>query len=114
MPPDYPMPVWEMDANAAEERRRYLESVAAWTRASLPTPVVTSIVTGHAATALCEYVGTHPVDLVVMTTHGRTGLTGFMLGSVARRVVLHGNTPTLVVRPPATSAATTTPSITTH
>jgi len=42
---------------------------------------------------------------VVMTTHGRTGLAEVVLGSVARRVVQHGNTPTLVVRPAATPAA---------
>jgi nucleotide-binding universal stress UspA family protein len=51
------------------------------------------------------YAHEHPGSLVVMTTHGRTGFTGFVLGSVARRVVQHGNTPTLVVRSLVTPAA---------
>jgi nucleotide-binding universal stress UspA family protein len=37
-------------------------------------------------------------DLVVMTTHGRTGLARFALGSVADRIVREGATPVLLVR----------------
>jgi nucleotide-binding universal stress UspA family protein len=99
IPPDYPMPVQDMEAEAAEERLRYLESVAAWTRTSLPTPVVASVVTGHAAGALCEYVGSHPVDLVVMTTHGHGGLRRLWLGSVADRMLPHVASPVLLLHP---------------
>ncbi|HEU4525576.1 MAG TPA: universal stress protein [Gemmatimonadales bacterium] len=101
MPPDYPMPVLEMEAEATEQRLRYLESVAAWTRTALPTPVVASVVTGHPAAALCEYVGTHPVDLVVMTTHGRGGLGRLWLGSVADRLLRHVASPVLLLHPEA-------------
>jgi nucleotide-binding universal stress UspA family protein len=99
MPPDYPMPVQDMETEAAEERLRYLESVAAWTQAMLPTPVVTSVVTGHPAAALCEYVGSHEVDLVVMTTHGRGGLGRLWLGSVADRMLRHVASPVLLLHP---------------
>jgi len=58
---------------------------------------------GTPAEKIVEYVHDHQGSLVVMTSHGRTGLAGLVLGSVARRVVQHGNTPTLVVRPPAAS-----------
>ena len=97
MPPDYPMPVQDMEAEATEERLHYLESVAAWTRTSLPTPVVASVVTGHPAAGLCEYVRTHPVDLVVMTTHGRGGLGRLWLGSVADRMLRHVASPVLLL-----------------
>jgi nucleotide-binding universal stress UspA family protein len=60
---------------------------------------------GLPAEKIVEYAHDHPGSLVVMTTHGRTGLAGFVLGSVARRVVQHGNTPTLVVRPTVTPTA---------
>ena len=60
---------------------------------------------GTPAEQIVGYVHGHPGSLVVMTTHGRTGLAEVVLGSVARRVVQHGNTPTLVVRPAATPAA---------
>jgi nucleotide-binding universal stress UspA family protein len=99
MPPDYPMPVQDMEAEATEERLRYLESVAAHTGASLPTPVVASVVTGHPAAALCEYVESHPMDLVVMTTHGRGGLGRLLLGSVADRMLRQVAKPVLLLHP---------------
>lgn len=37
-------------------------------------------------------------DLVVMGTHGRTGLGHFLMGSVAEKVIRHTKTPVLVVR----------------
>jgi nucleotide-binding universal stress UspA family protein len=38
-------------------------------------------------------------DLVVMGTHGRTGLRHLVIGSVAERVVREAHCPVLVVRP---------------
>jgi nucleotide-binding universal stress UspA family protein len=99
MPPDYPMPLQELEAEAHEDRVRYLESLAAAARASLSTPVVASVVTGSPAAALCEYVDSHPVDLVVMTTHGRGGLSRLWLGSVADRMLRRVTTPVLLLHP---------------
>jgi nucleotide-binding universal stress UspA family protein len=42
-----------------------------------------------------------PADLIVMGTHGRTGLKHVLLGSVAEKVVRKAGCPVLVVRPPA-------------
>jgi nucleotide-binding universal stress UspA family protein len=38
------------------------------------------------------------IDLIVMASHGRTGLSRFMLGSVADKVVKKASTPVLLVR----------------
>lgn len=38
-------------------------------------------------------------DLIVMATHGRTGISHFFLGSVAERVVREANCPVLTIRP---------------
>ncbi len=40
------------------------------------------------------------IDLIVMATHGRTGLPHLLLGSVAERVVRTAQCPVLTVRPP--------------
>lgn len=39
------------------------------------------------------------VDLLVLTTHGRTGLPHMLMGSVAEKIVRHASCPVLVVRP---------------
>jgi nucleotide-binding universal stress UspA family protein len=39
------------------------------------------------------------VDLLVVTTHGRTGLRHILMGSVAEKIVRHASCPVLVVRP---------------
>lgn len=44
-------------------------------------------------------------DLIVITTHGYTGLTHVVLGSTAERVVRHAPCPVLVVREPETATA---------
>jgi nucleotide-binding universal stress UspA family protein len=41
-------------------------------------------------------------DLIVMGTHGRTGLSHVLLGSVAERVVRRATCPVLTVRTPST------------
>jgi nucleotide-binding universal stress UspA family protein len=44
-------------------------------------------------------------DLIVMTTHGRTGLNRWLLGSVAEKVVRHAEVPTLLIRSAPTASA---------
>jgi nucleotide-binding universal stress UspA family protein len=88
-----------------EAAESYVHQLAATVRGK-GCSVRTETALGTPAEKIVGYVHDHPGSLVVMTTHGRTGLAGVVLGSVARRVVQHGNTPTLVVRPAVTPAAT--------
>jgi nucleotide-binding universal stress UspA family protein len=52
-----------------------------------PDTVVRSVVGGAPATEIVRYARDHPIDLIVMGTHGRTGMSRALLGSVAERVV---------------------------
>ena len=54
---------------------------------------------GHPADEIIDYARTHEVDLIMMSTHGRTGLGRMIFGSVAGRVLLSGVKPVLLVRP---------------
>jgi nucleotide-binding universal stress UspA family protein len=47
---------------------------------------------------IVDYAAEHGADLVVMGTHGRTGLERFLLGSVTERVVRLSGVPVLAVR----------------
>lgn len=52
---------------------------------------------GNAATALLDYVRQAEIDLVVMTSRGRSGPTRWAMGSVADRVLQGGATAVLLV-----------------
>jgi nucleotide-binding universal stress UspA family protein len=52
------------------------------------------------ATALTEYAAQERIDLILMGTHGRRGMSRMLLGSVAERVVREAPCPVLVVRHP--------------
>jgi nucleotide-binding universal stress UspA family protein len=54
--------------------------------------------TGRAFDQICRSARELKADLIVMATHGRTGLKRFVLGSNAERVVQHSSSPVLIVR----------------
>jgi len=64
-----------------------------------------SIVHGVPFQVIIETAGTARVDLIIMGTHGRTGLRHVLLGSVAERVVRLAPCPVLVVRLPTATPA---------
>ena len=59
-----------------------------------------SVATGRPHQVILDYVDDNDVDLVVMGTHGRTGLDRYLLGSVAEKVVRSCPAPVLTVRSP--------------
>jgi nucleotide-binding universal stress UspA family protein len=48
---------------------------------------------------IVNVAGLAGVDLIVMATHGRTGIAHFLLGSTTEKVVRHARCPVLTVRP---------------
>ena len=58
----------------------------------------TAVVSGFAALAIVENAQEHDIDLIVMGTHGRTGVAHLFVGSVAERVVRLAPCPVLTVR----------------
>ena len=47
---------------------------------------------------IARYAEEHAIDLIVMGTHGRTGLQHVLLGSVAERVLRYAKCPVLTIR----------------
>ncbi len=57
------------------------------------------MLTGRAAEAISEFVQQNEVDLIAIATHGRSGLTRLVFGSVADRLIRSSPVPILLVRP---------------
>ncbi len=59
------------------------------------------VASGNAAPEILKLTAAQGIDLLVMGTHGRTGLKHFLLGSVAERVVRESPVPVLTIHPKA-------------
>ena len=65
--------------------------------------------TGTAPESIVEAATEAHADLIVIGTHGRTGLTRLVIGSVAERVVRHAPCAVLTVKPTAVASAVARP-----
>ncbi|WP_420182679.1 universal stress protein [Haloarcula sp. KBTZ06] len=59
---------------------------------------VTAVERGPPHSAILDYADENDIDLIVMGTHGRTGVERYLLGSVAEKVVRTSDVPVLTVR----------------
>lgn len=80
-----------------EELRRF----ALENRADAPFDVATALLSGEARREILGELAEHPVDLVMLGTHGRGGLDRLMLGSVASAVSRKAPCSVLLVSPEA-------------
>jgi nucleotide-binding universal stress UspA family protein len=99
------LPAWHPDAgyNARRRERHYRAEQARLTaiaqRLQATVPVVSAEVrTGDAASEIVKAAVDYGCDLVVMGTHGRTGLSHLVLGSVAEAVIRQAPCPVLAIR----------------
>jgi universal stress protein A len=64
------------------------------------------LLVGDPATAIVETADNEDADLIVLGTHGRTGLTRLLMGSVAEAVVRRAKCPVLTIKQSARVPAT--------
>ena len=83
-----------------DEARQYLDRIAERIAANGLT-AETVVRTGDAAAEVVAVANDYEAALIVMATHGRTGLARAFLGSVAGQVVARGPVPVLLIRPPS-------------
>ena len=77
--------------------KSYLDSVVqSSVLAGIPTE--THVPTGTPALTILQSIATRNTDMVVMSSHGRTGIARWMLGSVAQHVARHSPVPVFVLR----------------
>ena len=60
------------------------------------------VILGRVPESLSKYAVDHDIDLILIATHGRSGVTRWVRGSVADKVLRSANVPVLMVRAPGT------------
>ncbi len=83
---------------AVQQASAYLEVVAS-KLVKEGVKVRTVVTDGAADSSILAFAHNENVDLLVMSTHGRTGLSKAVMGSVAERVTLATKRPVMLVKP---------------
>jgi len=89
-----------LDAEAASRRQTLEREVQDLAQRVLGSRVsfTVSVLEGHAIEVILQRLTQNPPDLVVMGSHGRSGVARILLGSVAENVVRDARCPTLIVK----------------
>lgn len=81
------------------DEHRYLESIVEDLASGASVPATHTVLRGATVEMICQRAWDVEADLIVMTSHGRTGLSRAWLGSVADGVLRQSSIPVLVLRP---------------
>jgi nucleotide-binding universal stress UspA family protein len=103
VPDTFTGPESALDTVVAQDQvraRTYLEGAAAKI-ASEGLRVRTEVLWGNAAKQIVDYAEREAADLIVLATHGRSGMQRWLYGSVADWVLHATRTPLLLLRPAA-------------
>ncbi|MFH1142066.1 MAG: universal stress protein [Chloroflexota bacterium] len=104
-----PSPIPEV---ARKEAEQYLEKISTYLGKSVPSPRAV-VVDGDPAVEIIAEAEKSPLAIVAMSTHGRSGLARWLIGSVAEKVLLYSSNPLLLVHPKPRSPIATEPKLTT-
>jgi nucleotide-binding universal stress UspA family protein len=84
--------------NDAERSKLVRASIARKLAERKVEGVTVEVRTGPPGLTICDYATDVDADLIVIPSHGRTGLRRLLIGSVAETVVRHATVPVLVLR----------------
>ncbi len=94
-----PEDVVRINEEVRAEAEKYISQAKAKIKLS-GMEVKTGVLKGHPAEALAEYATKNGVDLIVIATHGRSGVSRWVWGSVADRILRSACVPVMMVRAP--------------
>ena len=89
-----------LEKEAQSKIERKLSKIADDFR-STGIPATAEIIKGNADDEILNYASKNKVDLIVMSTHGSSGIARWAIGSVADRVIRHSLVPVLIAAPKA-------------
>ena len=84
-----------------DKSKRYLSSVQSRLASEGIKAGVETIESNTPSAAITEYAQKNAIDLIVIATHGYSGMKKMMLGGVALKVLHESNVPVLLIRPEA-------------
>lgn len=91
----------KMMQDLAEQAERHIEEWRVDAERLVGAPRVSAEkAVGEPAAEIVSFAKARGMDLLVLGTHGRTGLEHALMGSIAERVVRRAHCPVLTVRPP--------------
>jgi nucleotide-binding universal stress UspA family protein len=91
--------VREAEEKRETNARKYLKDTAAKLKKDNISVETKLVVDGEPAEKILEIATEEKVDLITMSTHGRSGFQQWVFGSVAHRVLVHSSIPILMVVP---------------
>jgi nucleotide-binding universal stress UspA family protein len=94
-----PMPIADISEQLEDSATRELPKIAECEECD-GLEVEEVIAHGDAAAEIVRVAKERSADLIVIASHGRTGLGRILFGSTAEAVVRHASCPVLVVKPP--------------
>jgi len=94
--------IGEMDEARKINAGKYLKQTADKFK-NQTTRLHTEAILGNVPETIIDYVENNQVDLIIMATHGRSGVSRWVRGSVADKVLHASSVPVLLVRAPGTS-----------
>jgi nucleotide-binding universal stress UspA family protein len=88
----------DMENEGEKEAQRYIRNIAKILKKEgiNATPV---LLTGHPAEEILNYANTNDVDLIIMSTHGRSGIKRLLMGSVTNKILSNSLVPILTIIP---------------
>ena len=99
-----PLPIADITEQLEDSAERELPKLAECEECS-GLDIEELVVHGEAAAEIVRVAKEREVDLIVISSHGRTGLGRILFGSTAEAVVRHASCPVLVVKPPSEEEA---------
>lgn len=93
------LPAADVVANLMADIEKRLDGLKARYRETT-VPIRSETRQGVPLAEIVRFAKEDATDLIVMGTHGRTGIEAFLIGSVAEKVVRKAPCPVLTVRPP--------------
>ncbi|MFC2062903.1 universal stress protein [Chloroflexota bacterium] len=86
-------------SQAVQHTQSYLEQVAGRLKEQ-GLSVTPEVLTGPVAESIAEYTRKNEIDLMIIATHGRSGVSHWVWGSIADKILRSACVPVLMIRAP--------------